>query len=208
MNSFRLVFAIVAGCCLLRPVPLPADDAPPPPFTMDKHYAADLQITTKQGMQIESKTFVDGDKMRSDVHMMNGMEMAIIVRKDQKKIYQVMDAQKMVLESDLDANKTMASASASFGPEGKFVLVGPDVVDGVPTTKYKVTSDKNNQVFFFWLDAARKVPLQMAAADGSLVVRWTNYTSGPQAPALFEVPSGYNVMQMPSGGMPGAPGGP
>ena len=71
-------------------------------------------------------------------------------------------------------------------------------------TKYKVTSDKTKQVFFFWLDVARKIPVQMAAADGSLVVKWKNFVAGPQDPSLFEVPAGYQVTAMPD--MPGMPG--
>jgi outer membrane lipoprotein-sorting protein len=200
MNPSRLVFAIVAGCCLLRPAPLPAEEAAPP-FTMEKHYSADLTITTKEGMAIQSKTYVDGDKMRSDATM-NGMEMAIIVRKDKQKMYRVMVSQKMVMETDYDPDQLKGRAAATFGPEGKFDLVGPDTVDGVACTKYKVTSDKSNQVFYFWLDAVRKAPVQMAATDGSFTVKWKNYQAGPQDPALFEPPADYKVMTM-----PGTPGG-
>jgi hypothetical protein len=199
MNPSRLVFAIVAGCCLLRPESLPADDVAPP-FAMEKHYSADLAITTKDGMAIQSKTYVDGDKMRSDMTM-NGMAMAIIVRKDTQKIYQVMEAQKMVMESDYNPDKLQGHTAASFGPEGKFDLIGPDTVDGVACTKYTVTSDKTKQVFYFWLDMARKVPVQMSATDGSLTVKWKNFTAGPQDASLFEAPAGYQVMTMPE--MPG-----
>jgi hypothetical protein len=208
MNSFRLVLAIVAGCCLLRPAPLPADDASAPPFAMEKQYSADIVVMIKDGVTIQSKTYVDGDKMRSDVNM-HGMAMEIIMRKDTKKMYQVMEAQKMVMESEFNPEKAMGNTAASFGPEGKFELIGPDTLDGVACTKYKVTSDKNKQVFFFWLDNTRKVPLEMAAPDGSLVVKWKNFVAGPQDAALFEPPTGYQVIEAPAmpGGMSGAPGG-
>ena len=225
MTSLRLAFAIVAGCCLLRPASLLADDTAPaapapatatpssevPPFTMDKHYSADMTVTLKGGTIIGSKSFIDGDKMRSDVKM-NGMAMSIIMRKDTKKMYQVLTEQKMVMESDFDPSKSIGQKSeAAYGPEGKFELIGPETVDGIACTKYKVTSDKTKQqVFFFWLDAAKKVPVEMAAIDGSMNVKWSNYTSGPQDPALFEPPTGYTVMPMPAGmggGMPGGPGG-
>jgi hypothetical protein len=107
----------------------------------------------------------------------------------------------MVMESDYDPDKLGGRTAASFGPEGKFELVGPETVDGVACTKYKVTSDKTRQVFYFWLDVARKVPVQMAAADGSLTVKWTHFTAGTQDASLFEVPEGYQVIPMP--GMPG-----
>ncbi len=56
MNSLRLVLALVAGCCLLRPEPLAAQAAAttaPAPFEMDKQYSADLTIVTKDGMTIQ-----------------------------------------------------------------------------------------------------------------------------------------------------------
>ena len=236
MTPPRLVFALVAG--LLFPASLFADATTPPspaapaapapatlaapPFTMEKHYSAETTVTLKGGMIIGSKSYIDGDKMRSDVQM-HGMDMSIIVRKDTKKIYQVLTDQKMVMESDFDPTKSIGQkAEAAYGPEGKFELIGPETVDGIACTKYKVTSDKNQQVFFFWLDTAKKVPVEMAAADSSMTVKWSNYSPGPQDPALFEVPTGFQVMQMPAGmgmpgggmpggggpgGMPGAPGG-
>src|ERR1700683_2050539 len=166
MNSFLFTVAIGFGSCFLLTAGLRADDTAPP-FTMEKHYRADLAITTKEGMAIQSKTYVDGDKMRSDVTM-NGMAMSIIVRKDTQKVYQVMEAQKMVMEMPYAPTKFGGRTAASFGPEGKFVLIGPDTVDGVACTKYAVTSDKTKQVFYFWLDVAEKIPVQMAATDGSL----------------------------------------
>ncbi len=196
MNPSRLVFAVVAGCCLLRPEPLAAQ-AGVPPFAMEKQYSADLTITTKDGTAIQSKTYVDGDKMRSEMAM-NGMEMATIIRKDKRKIYHVMVSQKMIMEMDYDPDKFKGRTAASFGPEGKFELVGPEAVDGVACTKYKVTSDKTKQVFYFWLDVARKVPVQMAAADGSFTAKWKNYKPGPQDASLFEPPAGYQVMPMPN----------
>jgi len=209
MNSFRLVLAFVAGCCLPPLVPLSAQDAAPP-FVMEKHYSADLTITLKNGMVIASKTYVDGDKLRSDASM-NGMAMSIIVRKDTKKIYQILEAQKMIVESNFNPDKFKGKMAASFGPEGKFELIGPDTVDGVACTKYKVTSDTNKQVFYFWLDSARKIPVQMAPDDGSLVVTWKNYAAGPQDAALFEPPADYQVMpapEMPGAAPPGAGSGP
>jgi len=198
MNSSRLFLFIVAGCCLLRPEPLPGQEGAPP-FAMDKPSSADLTITTKQGMTIQAKTYLDGDKMRSEVSM-NGMDMATIVRKDKRKIYHVMASQKMVMEMDYDPDKFKGytAVDSAFGLQDKFEVVGPETVDGVACTKYKVTSDKTKQVFYFWLDVPRKVPVRMASEDGSFTILWKNYKVGPQDPALFEIPAGYQVMPMPN----------
>jgi Domain of unknown function (DUF4412) len=180
------------------------------PFAMAKQYSADLIISAPNGKVVHSKSYVDGKKTRNDVTM-NGVAIAVVVRKDQKKMYQIVGAQKMAMESDMTDEQINGSGGASFGPKGKFDLIGPDMVDGVACTKYKVTTrpdpqvTKNNmtistnrQVFFFWLDAAHDVPVQMTAEDGSLTVQWKNFVTGPQDAALFEIPSGYKVIMRPA----------
>jgi hypothetical protein len=196
MSSSRLVFAIVAACCLLWPGTLPAQEAP---FSLDQPSSADLTISMKNGMTIQAKTYLDGENIRSEMTM-SGMDMATIFRKDKQKIYEVMVAQKMVMEMDYnpDKFKGYSAASLALGTAGKFDLVGPDTLDGVACTKYKVTADKTKDVFYFWLDVPRKTPIQMAAGDGSFTVKWKNYKVGPQDASLFVPPAGYQVVPMPS----------
>jgi outer membrane lipoprotein-sorting protein len=198
MNRFYLAFVAVSAWCLLPLSPLAAQDSPPP-FVMDKQYSADLTITTKNGTTLQTKTYVDGDKMRNDTTV-NGMDMSMIVRKDQQKIYQVMVAQKMIMEMPYDPSKLPSGGATNFGPQGKFELVGPASMAGIPCNKYKVTSEKEKQVYFMWLDMANKAPVAMASADGAFTVMWKNYKVGPQDASLFEPPAGYQVMTMPSGG--------
>jgi outer membrane lipoprotein-sorting protein len=205
MNRSHLAFVAVAVGCLLRPAPLAAQNVAPP-FAMDKQYSADLTIATKSGTTLQSKSYVDGDKMRSDMTV-NGMDMSMIVRKDQQKIYEVMTAQKMVMQMPYDPAKIKGGDAASFGPQGNFELIGPESMAGIPCSKYKVTSQKDKEVYFMWLDMAHKVPVAMAAADGAFTVTWKNYKVGPQDPSLFEPPEGFQVVPMPSvPGMPGAGG--
>lgn len=161
-------------------------------------------IMMKDGTTFRGKTYIDGDRMRSEMTE-SGVDTVTIVRKDQQKIYIVLASQKMVMEMPYDPDKFSGKSAASFGPEGKFELIGPESTDGVPCMKYKVTSEKNNQVFYFWLDLAQKVPLRMSAADNSFILKWRHYKVGPQDPSLFEPPANYQVIPMPS--MPGMPDG-
>lgn len=205
MNPSRLFLVVVAGCCLLRPESLFAQtpDAVSP-FGPTKQFSADMVITTDKGQNITQKIYNDSGKVRTEMSM-QGMQMVSIVRPDQQKVYSVMVAQKMVMVMPYDPEKYKKMMVASSGPQGKFELVGPDTVEGVVCTKYKVTSDKDNKVFFMWVDAATKVPVKMMAEDNSVTILWKNYKTGPQDPALFEPPADYKVMSMP--GAPGMPGG-
>jgi len=201
MNPFRLVFVIVAGCCLLRPEPLPAQEAPP---GWGKPFSADMVMTTAKGLNFTQKMYSDSGKMRTEVSM-NGRQMVTIVRPDLQKLYQVSVDQKMVMETAYDPNKSKSPMAAVSGTHGKFELIGPDTAEGVACTKYKVTSDLSNKVSFLWVDAASKAPVKMAAEDGSFTMLWKNYKAGPQDAALFEPPAGYQVISGP--GMPGGAGG-
>jgi outer membrane lipoprotein-sorting protein len=203
MKLFRLSLLVVAGCCLVRSESLFAQEVPPP-FTMDKQYSADITVTTKDGTTIQGKLYIDGDKIRNE-STMNGMNVITIIRKDQQKIYAVMTAQKTVMEMPYDPDKFKGRMDTSFGPDGKFELIGPETIEGVATTKYRVTSDKTKQVTFFWLDLAKKVPVKMASEDGSFTVIYKNYRVAPQDASLFVPPPDYQVMPMPD--IPGMSGG-
>jgi hypothetical protein len=202
MNSSRLVFAIVAVCCLLRSEPLFAEDFASP-FGPTQQFSADMIITTKDGATMTQKIYIDTGKMRTEMSM-QGIQMVSIVRPDLKKIYQVMVTQKMVMEMPYDAEKIKKQIPAISASDGKFEALGPDTVDGVDCTKSKMTSGKENKVFFFWVDADTKAPVKMMAEDNSMTMLWKNYKAGPQPAALFEPPSGYKIMTMPV--MPGGAG--
>jgi len=203
MNLTRLALLAVAGCSLFLN-PLRAQT--PPPWTPDKQFSADQVITTKDGMTIQSKVYVDSGKIRTDIDA-HGMSMSSIILPEEKKMYTVMQQQKMVMEMPLSDAKAKQAAAAAGGGGAKFELVGPDNVDGTATTKYKMTTDNSAKVFFWWINSATHSPVKMAADDGSVSVAWTNYKTGAQDPALFQPPTGYQVMQMPAGmGLPGGGG--
>ena len=201
MNPFRLI-AVVAGCCFLALPFLRADDAAAP-FAFSKQYSADMVITTQDGTTMTNKIYAADGKIRTEMNT-HGMQMISIMRPDQQKVYSVMVAQKMVMEMPYDAEKFKKQAAAASGPEGKFDLVGPDTVDGVACTKYKVTGT-DGKVIFYWVDTAKKLPVKMAAADNTFSMTWKNYQVGPQDASLFEPPADYQKMTMPA--MPGMPSG-
>lgn len=207
MNLHRLLLVgVVMGCWFLRPETLSAQTVSPP-FEMDKQYSAEVMVMMKDGTTLRGKTYMDGTKMRSEMNM-SGMDTVIIIRKDEQKMFMVLDAQKMVMEMPYDPTR-FQGAEASFGPSGKFEVVGPESSDGIPCTKYKVTTDTDKKVYYFWLDLEHKVPVRMEAEDHAVIVKWRNYKAAPQDSALFDPPGNYQVMPMPQvPGMPGAPGAP
>lgn len=200
MNLTRLALFVVAGCSLLlNPLRAQAPAPAPAPWAPDKQFSADQVITAKNGMTITTRMYVDNGRIRTDTNA-NGMNMAAIVLPAEKKMYSVLIQQKMVMEMPLNDERARAAAAATGGSsDSKFEVVGPDTVDGVACTKYKMTSGSSPKVFYWWINTATKTPVKMADADGSFTLVWKNYKVGPQDPALFQPPAGYQVMQMPAG---------
>jgi outer membrane lipoprotein-sorting protein len=203
MKSLRLLFLIVAGCCFLPSEPASAQGAAPA-YAFPKQYSADEVMTTKDGTSRTIKTYMDNGKVRTEISA-NGTQIVAIVRPDQQKMYSVMAAQKMIMVVPLDAEKLKQMAPPGAGGDAKVETVGPDPVDGVAATKYKVTND-NGKVVYFWVDAAKQVPIKLISDDGTFTITWTNFQTGPQDASLFEPPTGYQVINMPAA--PGASGAP
>jgi hypothetical protein len=142
-------------------------------------------------MTIQSKVYVDSGKIRTDIDA-HGMSMSSIILPEEKKMYTVMQQQKMVMEMPLSDAKAKQAAAAAGGGGAKFELVGPD---------------NSTKVFFWWINPATHTPVKMAADDGSVTMAWKNYKTGAQDPSLFQPPAGYQVMQMPANmSMPGGGG--
>lgn len=194
MNFARIIPILMMVGCLLSSQPVSAQDLSP--FGLSKQFNADMTVTNGPSDTITQKIYTDNGKIRTETTI-HGMQIDSIIRPDLKKIYSVMVTQKTVMEMAYDPDKVKQQLTGAAGPQGKAELVGPDAVENVACTKYKVTSD-NGKVYFFWVDTTNKVPVKMAAEDNSVLVLWKNYHAGPQDPALFELPADFKVMPMPS----------
>lgn len=196
VNTSRLLFAILAGCCLLRLESLAAQDAAP--FVFAKQYSADVATTDKKGDALESKMYVDSGKLRAEANTNGTSRQILIIRHDQHKFYQVMVDRKMVMETPMDSER-YKKAMGPYSPENKFDWIGPETVDGVACTKYKGTYPGiygHAKVVFLWVDVAKQVPIKMLEENGTTIFK--NYKVGPQDALLFEPPAGYQIMPMPN----------
>lgn len=201
MTLLRLAVLALGGSALILN-PLRAQT--PPPWTPDKQFSADVSFTTKEGMTTQSRLYIDTGKIRADLDG-HGMKVELIILPAEKKIYNVMEQQQMVMEMPLsDAIAQRAAAATGGGGVPKIEVIGPDTVDGTLCTKYKMTTSNPTKVFFFWISTAANSPVKVAAEDGSFAATCKNYKPGAQDPVLFQPPASYKVIQMPAGmNMPG-----
>jgi Domain of unknown function (DUF4412) len=173
-------------------------------------YAADSSMETAQGA-MQGRVFHARGKERREMNA-SGERMVTISRQDKKVMWMLMPEQKAYMEMALGSSTDQGDIS---GWAFEQTVVGPEDLDGLKTTKSKVTAKgpRGEKMGGFWWTTADGVTVKMdmlALEKGSkmrIKMELKNLKVGKQDPALFEIPAGYSKMQMPGmGGMPGMPG--
>ena len=161
-------------------------------------FSADTVTTMQGGQKMSGKMYFKPDKFRME--MKTNEETVMITRIDKKVTWNVMPKQKMYMEMPFDL-KNKPKVEEKFAGEIERKEVGSETIDGHPTKKYLITykvGDKKDQVYQ-WLATDIKFPVRTAAVDGSWAQEFKNIKIGPQGDSLFEVPAGFQKMQMPGG---------
>ena len=155
-------------------------------------FSADM-LMRSEGHEMQSKTFISGDKIRSE-----SMGQITIIRKDLNVMWMVMPQQNMYMENQIDLN-TLARTSSMVSGEIERLPLGQETIDGQAADKFKVTynAGQGPTTMLQWV-GERHVPVKMQAEDGSWSVDYKNIQFGPQPASLFEIPEGYQKMQMPN----------
>jgi outer membrane lipoprotein-sorting protein len=167
-------------------------------------FSADTIMTFKGQGKTTGKMYFKPDKFRMD--MKSPEEMSAITRMDKKVVWNIMHEGKIYMEMPIDLkNKPMVEEK--FQGEIERKQVGSETIDGHPTKKYLITykvNQKKEQVYQWWATDI-DFPVKTAAVDGSWTQEFRNVRLGAQPNSLFEVPAGYQKMQMPQipGGMRG-----
>lgn len=156
-------------------------------------FSADIVSSMPQGTFM-SKIYVSQDKSRTEVE-----GTATIARMDKKVVWVIIPAQRMYMEQPLDM-QSAASTQEKIEGEISRTMEGRETVSGISAAKYRVTYESQGQrnSIFQWIDERRHFPVKTAAIDGSWSSEFRNIKTGPQDPALFEVPAGYKKFAMPT----------
>ncbi|WP_142525321.1 hypothetical protein [Methylacidimicrobium cyclopophantes] len=157
------------------------------------------RFSVVQTVQIDGRTtlvqhlYRDGDKLR--LESQEGPETQIIVlRKDRKKVYTILPAQKLILESSY--RDTGSSPNLGLPGEGgaSWLFQGKETIRGHSCGKYLAKGARRS--LYVWVDETDKYPVRVAPVDGKTLVDWEQYQAGPQPTDLFEPPAGYRTMSM------------
>ncbi len=166
-------------------------------------FSADTISTFRGEQHIKGKIYFKPDRFRMDIK--EHEEMIVITRIDKKVIWNIMPAQKIYMEMPFNlSNKP--KVEEKFEGEIERKEIGRETIDGHPTIKYLITykaDNKKEQVYQWWATDIN-FGVKTAAVDGSWTQEFRNVKTDSQPNSLFEVPAGYQKMQMPQmpGGMP------
>ncbi len=211
MKSYLLAalagFGLVLAASSARAEKLPRSTA---------EYSADRTMETEE-MTLQGKVYHAADRERQEMNM-QGMQNIQIMRQDKKVMWMLMPAQRMYMEHPLGERNPREEKSANPDDmDFEMTEVGEETVQGIACTKMKIiATHKDGSKFggFMWLAKKEKVMVKMDSVAKSekggkkmrMKIELSNIKFGKQDASLFEIPSGYNKMNMPAG--MGAPGGP
>ncbi|MGE5111397.1 MAG: DUF4412 domain-containing protein [Acidobacteriaceae bacterium] len=173
-------------------------------------FSADLLMHSQRG-DMTGKMFFAGKKMRTDMETPGGA-MRNITDVEKKQVVMVMPERKMYMVVDLSHPSPMARGQrtpeiqqfdpanpCSNRPGMTCKKVGSETVNGRDCDKWEFS--KNGQVTETeWIDKKLHIAVKSQHEDGST---WElkNIKEGPQPDSLFEIPAGYQKLDM--GGMMG-----
>ncbi len=159
-------------------------------------FSADTITTFKGEQQTKGKMYYKPDRFRMDMKVHE--EMIVITRIDKKVVWNIMTEEKMYMEMPFDL-KNKPKVEEKFAGEIDRKELGRETIDGHPTIKYLITytvDNKKDQVYQ-WMATDINFPVKTSAVDGSWTQEFRNVKIAAQPDSLFEVPAGYQKMQMP-----------
>jgi outer membrane lipoprotein-sorting protein len=183
--------------------------APMAQAQMPQPFSADMVMTPGRGQadSMTGKVYFSGQKFRMDMSA-RGHESTILSDTANKVGYMIMPQQKMYMEMRQDGMmgrrgpdlKAYDASNPCANEDGATCKkVGTEMVNGRMCDKWEVT--KGAEVTrTLWIDKSSHIPIKTALRDGT-VVEFKNIKEGPQPASLFEIPAGYQKMDM--GGMMG-----
>jgi Domain of unknown function (DUF4412) len=164
-----------------------------------RDYSADMVITTSHGT-MNSKVYAKGLKQRME-NKVEGKETIVISRFDKKIAWMCMQEQMMCMEMALNMQKEDIQSRLN-DPNVKVEkeFIGNETVEGHATKKYHVTifrdGQKENSGFLWEASDLQNFPVKYRSEDGETTILWKNISFGSIPESLFELPKGYEKMDM------------
>jgi len=194
MKSLRVIFLMALALAFTATAAISGQAA--------VEYSADAYMETSDGV-IEGPVNVAAGKERRQFTQ-DGMTMVMILRHDKKMMWTLMPDDKMYMETKFPAEGRKDDIS-NYKIDS--TVIGPEIVNGLNTTKSKVimTAPNGDKMGGFWWATKEGVIVKLDAISVSsggkdrMKLNLENLKIGRQDASLFEIPDDYSKMDM--GGM-------
>ncbi len=161
-------------------------------------FSADI-VSSDDGRTItKQKMYMTNNKVR-----MESSDMVNIMRMDKKLVWILMLEDKMYMEqpytlTNANNNKTNMTAEPPADDVEK-IYITRETINGYSADKYRITIKKQDP-HYIWISSDPGITMQVktAAIDGSWWQEFRNISLGEPDPAIFEIPSGFEKMSMPT----------
>jgi len=166
-------------------------------------YSADIVTETPDGTH-QSRIYSTGTKQRMEMNE-EGQEVINIIRIDKKVIWTLMPDQKMYMEMPLTRlREDIATRLKDPDVKMEKKFLANENVDGHPSKKYHVAMSRDGKregSGFLWeATDLNNFPVKWQEEDKKTTVTWKNIKLGNVPDSVFEVPAGYQKMNMPGMG--------
>jgi len=166
-------------------------------------FSADLIIDNPRG-KFTGKVYVKADKIRQEF-LKQDMKQVIILRLDKGVTWSLMPEDKMYMEmSGIGKEATDPEIEKKIKDMAEKKSLGKEKISGYVCEKYQyIYHDKSLGVLTQWFSKRLNYPIktEYKAASYHMLTEYKNIKEGRIADSLFEIPSGYQKMQLPM--MPG-----
>jgi hypothetical protein len=175
---------------------------------MPQPFSADMKMSPgtgqERGQAMQGKMYSDSGKMRMEMNH-SGHNVIMIINGKTQTSYMLMPEQHMYMEMHANGarrgqmgrmpsfNQFLNGSPCSVEKNMTCKDMGAETVDGRATEHWQITN--NGEVSNAWVDNKLHFPIKNVDAQGGT---WelTNIKEGAQDASLFEVPSGYQKMDM------------
>lgn len=160
-------------------------------------YRVDM-IVDGDGERLVMRRYVDGSRSRTEFDVDGEVIVTIELGDAAHTTYTIVPSMKRVMKSTqpreaLSATApTSGAASTPDAADDGLELVGTETIDGRPAEKYRVNAADGDG--FVWVDPSTQLAVRMEAGGSRVDMR--NYDFSKPAPELFEIPKGYDVMDI------------
>jgi len=181
----KLIATLWLGISAVQAAELPVPQA---------EYTAIREITSSEGVLVQ-QVYHSFGKERVEMEF-EGMSSVMISRPDLGKVWSLMP----MFETYSEINTQQASQMRGDLPSDVTIdKVGPETLDGMATTKYKIVMKDKSAGGFLWL-SEQNIPVQMdflskeGKSKSRMRMKLTDLKLAPQDKELFELPKGLKPM--------------